>query len=84
MNYYFENNTIVLTEKYLLERGYCCGNNCRHCPFKDKLYLLKTSNDLFFHVHSQDSKMKKINPKKLPFFIEIEEKQYKIISCELL
>ena len=24
---------VVLTEKYLLERGYCCGNGCLHCPY---------------------------------------------------
>ena len=25
---------VVLTEKYHLERGYCCGNGCKHCPFE--------------------------------------------------
>lgn len=24
---------MVLTEQYHQERGYCCGNGCRHCPF---------------------------------------------------
>jgi hypothetical protein len=24
---------IVFTEKYLLKRGYCCDNGCRHCPY---------------------------------------------------
>jgi hypothetical protein len=24
---------MVLTEKYHLERGFCCGNGCRHCPY---------------------------------------------------
>nr|WP_298740556.1 DUF5522 domain-containing protein [uncultured Chitinophaga sp.] len=24
---------MVFTEKYHLERGHCCGNGCRHCPF---------------------------------------------------
>ena len=23
----------VFTEKYLLKRGYCCENGCRHCPY---------------------------------------------------
>lgn len=23
----------VFTEFYLLERGYCCQNGCRHCPY---------------------------------------------------
>ena len=24
---------IVFTEKYLLKRGYCCKNACKHCPY---------------------------------------------------
>jgi hypothetical protein len=32
--YYNEQGLMVLTEKYHLEKGYCCGNGCRHCPFK--------------------------------------------------
>jgi hypothetical protein len=33
-HYYFtpEGRT-VLTEKFLLGRGYCCGSGCRHCPY---------------------------------------------------
>jgi len=23
----------VFTEKYHLKRGYCCQNQCRHCPY---------------------------------------------------
>jgi hypothetical protein len=23
----------VLTAAYLRDRGFCCGNGCRHCPF---------------------------------------------------
>jgi hypothetical protein len=23
----------VLTAGYLAERGFCCGNGCRHCPY---------------------------------------------------
>ncbi len=25
---------VVLTEKYLRDRGYCCGNGCKHCPYE--------------------------------------------------
>ncbi|MBP6236040.1 MAG: hypothetical protein KA270_14295 [Saprospiraceae bacterium] len=25
---------MVLTAHFLKNRGYCCGNGCRHCPFK--------------------------------------------------
>jgi hypothetical protein len=32
--YYNEQGYIVLTEAYHLERGNCCGNGCRHCPYE--------------------------------------------------
>jgi hypothetical protein len=31
--YYNDNGFIVMTEKYHLERGFCCGNGCKHCPY---------------------------------------------------
>jgi hypothetical protein len=31
--YYNEQGFVVLTEKYHLEKGVCCGNGCRHCPY---------------------------------------------------
>lgn len=24
---------LVFTEKYLLKRGFCCKNGCKHCPY---------------------------------------------------
>ena len=33
IDYYMENGRLVFTEWYHLKRGYCCGNNCRHCPY---------------------------------------------------
>ena len=32
-DYYWENGKMVMTEKYHLDRGYCCKNKCRHCPY---------------------------------------------------
>ncbi|WP_300601809.1 DUF5522 domain-containing protein [Niabella sp.] len=33
-DYYLnEEGKMVLTEKYHLQRGYCCSNGCRHCPY---------------------------------------------------
>lgn len=26
----------IMTEKYLKERGWCCGNGCLHCPYQPK------------------------------------------------
>jgi hypothetical protein len=31
--YYNADGLIVLTEKYHLQRGHCCGNGCQHCPY---------------------------------------------------
>ena len=32
--YYNEQGFVVLTEKYHLDKGYCCGNGCKHCPYE--------------------------------------------------
>lgn len=34
--YFDENGLMVFTEKYHLDRGYCCNNGCRHCPYQNK------------------------------------------------
>ena len=34
--YYFEGSRIVFTPEYHIERGYCCGNGWRHCPYEPK------------------------------------------------
>ena len=31
--YYSDDGYIIFTEKYLLKRGYCCKNGCKHCPY---------------------------------------------------
>jgi L-lysine 2,3-aminomutase len=32
----------VFTEKYLLKRGKCCKNGCKHCPYGFKVEQLIT------------------------------------------
>jgi hypothetical protein len=52
-DYYLnENGLLVFTEKYLLERGYCCGSGCKHCPYNyeavpqpKRSYLLEKRKD---------------------------------------
>lgn len=35
VHYYInEEGYIVFTKQYHLEKGFCCGNGCRHCPYK--------------------------------------------------
>jgi hypothetical protein len=36
IDYYLENGLRVLTAHFHTNRGYCCGNGCRHCPFFPK------------------------------------------------
>lgn len=36
--YYFEAGLMIFTAEYHLRRGYCCGNNCRHCPYPKRFY----------------------------------------------
>ncbi|NDC22747.1 MAG: hypothetical protein EBZ49_01270 [Proteobacteria bacterium] len=48
LHYYFDQSiglkgAIVFTEAYHLQRGKCCGNKCRHCPYFPK-YEKGTSN----------------------------------------
>ncbi len=31
---YMEGPYYVFTAAYHLKRGYCCGSNCRHCPYR--------------------------------------------------
>jgi hypothetical protein len=31
--YYDEKGLMVLTKDYLLRRGYCCEQGCKHCPY---------------------------------------------------
>ena len=31
--YKSEEGYIVFTEKYHLNRGYCCQSKCKHCPY---------------------------------------------------
>lgn len=31
--YYSPEGYIIFTEKFLLKRGCCCQNACKHCPY---------------------------------------------------
>ncbi len=33
-DFYIENGFYIFTAAYHLKRGHCCGNGCRHCPYK--------------------------------------------------
>ena len=44
VDYYFENGYMVLTAHFLLKRGYCCGNGCRHCPYENQSKKVSNSS----------------------------------------
>lgn len=35
-DYYMENGYRVMKAEFLIRRGYCCGNGCRHCPYSPR------------------------------------------------
>lgn len=52
--YFNKEGLMVLTEKFHLDRGYCCGNGCLHCPYnyervpepkRSKLLALRSQKD---------------------------------------
>ncbi len=44
-DYYFnDDGLMVLTKRYLLKRGYCCGKKCENCPY-DHINVPKNGND---------------------------------------
>lgn len=54
VDFYYEDGYMVLTEKYHVDKGFCCGNGCRHCPFnyenvpepkRSELLMLKDKNN---------------------------------------
>ncbi len=50
--YINEEGLLTFTAKFLLSRGFCCGNGCRHCPYNyeavpepTRSYLLNKRNN---------------------------------------
>lgn len=35
-HYYMEGERVIFTALFHIERGQCCGNGCRHCPYEPK------------------------------------------------
>jgi hypothetical protein len=38
VHYYLEEGKVVFTELHHANRGHCCGNKCRHCPYDPKYH----------------------------------------------
>jgi hypothetical protein len=58
VDYYFnEQGLFVFTESYHLQRGYCCGNGCKHCPYDyEKVPEPKRTKLLAKKFNSNDGK----------------------------
>lgn len=52
--YYTEEGYVVLSEKYHRERGYCCGNGCRHCPYRYENVPEPKRTDLLNAAHEKE------------------------------
>ena len=36
VDYYMEGERVIFTALAHINRGECCGNGCRHCPYEPK------------------------------------------------
>jgi biotin synthase-like enzyme len=36
IHYYMDGTRVVFTALYHIQRGKCCGNKCKHCPYTPK------------------------------------------------
>lgn len=36
VHYYMDGSRVVFTALFHLQRGSCCGNGCKHCPYDPK------------------------------------------------
>jgi hypothetical protein len=46
VDFYFDDGLMVLTAHFLKNRGYCCGNGCRHCPYGEEPQSKNSSSSL--------------------------------------
>lgn len=56
--YFTEDGFTVMTEAFLLQRGYCCGNGCRHCPYDYKMVAEPRRSKLLSNRNEENRKQK--------------------------
>ena len=52
--YYNEDGYMVLTEKFHLQKGFCCGNGCMHCPYEYINVPEPKRSDLLKNIRKKD------------------------------
>jgi hypothetical protein len=45
-DYYLEDGRVHFTKEYLEKRGPCCGGECRHCPYNERIKGNTTLRDV--------------------------------------
>jgi len=72
IHYYKLGDRVVFTALFHLERGTCCGNGCKHCPYEpkhkfgnenvqDKYLVTKEEIDIFKLKKGYDNKTHRKN-----------------------
>ncbi len=60
IHYYLnKEGLVVLTRIFHLERGYCCGNGCLHCPYDYEQVPEPRRTELLRQRRQQDDKKDK-------------------------
>ena len=55
-DYYYNNKgLVVFTEAYHLQRGYCCGLSCQHCPYQYEAVPEPTRTQLLASKNEKES-----------------------------
>jgi methylated-DNA-protein-cysteine methyltransferase related protein len=70
--YYNEEGYTVLTAKYHLDKGVCCGNACKHCPYQYINVAEPKRTALFQKMHTTFTK------KEISFFEQVYQVARKI------
>ena len=59
VDYYLnEEGLLVFTEKFLLDRGYCCGSGCKRCPYNYEAVPQPKRSDL---LKKKNSNLNELN-----------------------
>ena len=72
IHYYMEGERVIFTALFHIERGQCCGNGCRHCPYEpkhkkgtinvqDNYLVTKEEIDIFKSKSGYDNTLKRNN-----------------------
>ena len=87
IHYYMEGERVIFTALFHIQRGSCCGNGCRHCPYdpkhkKGKVVLSKESLKLeIMRIEDIQKQLKEIQNKD---FNNMTPEQLQAIVDQLL